>query len=60
MWKQVVVSNTNDAVGGDRGGGKMIVVSNTNDPVGGDHGCGNGSLYQIQMILLVATMDEEK
>ena len=33
MWKQVVVSNPNDAVGGDCGCGKRIVVSNTNDPV---------------------------
>ena len=36
------------------------VVSNTNDPVGGDCGCGNRSLYQIQMMLLVATMDVER
>ena len=37
MWKQVIVSNTNDAVGGDRGCGKMIVVSNTNDRGGDEH-----------------------
>ena len=36
-----------------------IVVSNTNDPVGGDHGCGNGSLYQIQTIVVVMSIGEE-
>ena len=36
-----------------------IVVSNTNDPVGGNHGCGNGSLYQIQMIMVVTSIQEE-
>ena len=51
MWKQVVVSNTNDAVGGDRGCGKRIVVSNTNDHGGDDHQRGVGSLYLIQTIL---------
>ena len=50
MWKQVVVSNTNDAVGGDRGCGKMIVVSNTNDHGGDEHRRGVESLYLIQTI----------
>ena len=50
MWKQVVVSNTNDAVGGDHGCGKMIVVSNTNDRGGDEHRRGVGSLYLIQTI----------
>ena len=50
MWKQVIVSNTNDAVGGDRGCGKMIVVSNTNDHRGDEHQRGVGLLYLIQMI----------
>ena len=37
MSKQVVVSNTNDAVGGDHGCGNMIIVSNTNDCCGDEH-----------------------
>ena len=36
-----------------------IVVSNTNDPVGGDRGCGNRSLYRIQMIMVVTSIEEE-
>ena len=36
------------------------IVSNTNDPVGGDHQCGNRLLYQIQTMLLVATVDVER
>ena len=36
-----------------------IVVSNTNDPVGGNRGCGNGSLYQIQTIVVVTSIEEE-
>ena len=50
MWKQVIVSNTNDAVGGDRGCGKMIIVLNTNDCGGDEHQRGVGSLYLIQTI----------
>ena len=50
MWKQVVVSNTNNAVGGDRGCGKIIVVLNTNDCGGDEHRRGVGLLYLIQMI----------
>ena len=36
-----------------------IIVSNTNNPVGGDHGCGNGSLYRIQTIMVVTSIEEE-
>ena len=36
------------------------VVSNTNDPVGSDRRCGNRLLYQIQTMLLVATVDVER
>ena len=50
MWKQVVVSNTNNAVGGDCGCGKIIVVLNTNDCGGDEHRRGVGLLYLIQMI----------
>ena len=50
MWKQVVVSNTNDAVGGDCGCEKMIIVSNTNNRGGDEHQRGVGSLYLIQTI----------
>ena len=50
MWKQVIVSNTNNAVGGNRGCGKMIVVSYTNDRGGDEHRRGVGLLYLIQTI----------
>ena len=36
-----------------------IVVSNMNDPGGGKCGCGNGSLYQIQTIMVVMSIEEE-
>ena len=36
-----------------------IVVSNTNDHGGGKCGCGNGSLYRIQMIMVVMSINEE-
>ena len=39
---------------------KQVVVSNTNNPVGGDHGCGYRTLYQMQTMMLVATMDVER
>ena len=38
---------------------KAIVVSNMNDHGGDEHGCGDGSLYQIQMITVVRNMDVE-
>ena len=38
---------------------KAIVVSNMNDHGGDKHGCGDGSLYQIQMITVVRNMDVE-
>ena len=37
MWKQVIVSNTNDTDGGDCGCGKRIIVLNTNDHGGDEH-----------------------
>ena len=37
---------------------RRIILSNTNDHGSGNHGC--GTLYQIQMILLAATMDVER
>ena len=37
MWKQVIVSNTNDPVDGDHGCGKRIVVLNANVHGGDEH-----------------------
>ena len=40
---------------------RWIIVSNINDHGSGDHGrgCGCGLLYQIQMIMMVTSIDEE-
>ena len=35
-------------------------IEYTNDHGSGNHGCGNRLLYQIQIMLLVATVDEER
>ena len=50
MWKQVIVSNTKDTVGGNCGCGKMIIVLNKNDCGGDEHRRAVGLLYLIQMI----------